>query len=206
MRKSARKNRSPIGQTDFELLEAYQRLPVSRQRAYLREILEESRDRQRVVSFEEVLSDPVVLAEAQRLAHGAGIPLRELGMVLNPFRYSSYFARSDRCTIAKLTSIDYGRMAEVAEAVVLVKAYKSVEFHHTIIPSDFDLHVLKGALEIHRGPEVTRVDRTSVAVIEAEGEAKIRLSAGCWMVYLDHPLTTWISARAREKGSSDAPR
>ena len=204
MRKSARKNPSPLGQTDVELMEAYHRLPVSRQQTYLREILEESRDLERVVSFEDVLSDPVVLAEAQRLAHGAGIPLRELGMVLNPFRYSSYFARSDRCTMAKLTSIDYGRTAEVTEAVVLVKAYKAVEFHHTIIPSDFDLHVLKGTLEIRRGREVTRVDRTSVVVVETEGEAKIRLSAGCWMVYLDHPLTTWISARARERQSSHA--
>ncbi len=206
MRKSARKNPSPIGPADVELMAAYHRLPVSRQRAYLREISEESRDLERVVSFEDVLSDPVVLAEAQRLARGAGLPLQELGMVLNPFRYSSYFARSDRCTMAKLTSIDYGRLAEVAEAVVLVKAYKSVEFHHTLIPADFDLHVLKGELEIRREQAVTRVDRTSVAVIEAEGEARIRLNAGCWMVYLDHPLTTWINTRAREGRSSDRRR
>lgn len=197
MRRTARQKSRAGAQTDAELIEAYHRLPVSRQRAYLREILEESRGLERVINFEEVLSDPVVLAEAKRLARSAGVPLRDLVTVLNPFRYSSYSARSDRCTIAKLTAIDYGRVSEVAEAVVLVKAYGPVEFRHTVIPCDFDLHVLRGALEIRRGAQVTRVERTGVAVVEPGTEVRIGMHPGCWAVYLDHPLTTWINQRVR---------
>ncbi len=60
-----------------------------------------------------------------------------------------------------------------------------------------DLHVLKGSLEIRRGQARTALSRSSIAVIEAQEPASIRMDAGCWMVYLEHPLAAWIRSHAR---------
>lgn len=187
-------------QTDDHLLDLFHQLPVPDQRAIFGEVREKARDHQRVINFEQVLSDELVHAEAHRLARAAGVPIDEFAVVVNPFRYSSYFARSQKCTLAKLSSLDYGRFAEIAEAVVMVKAYKSVEFHHTLVPEDFSVHVLKGEAEIHRGGGVTRVNRTSVIEIAAGADVRLRLAPQCWITYVDHPLTTWIAKRAANDG------
>ena len=196
MKQKSRKRPARAGQADDELLAFYHRLPVSEQQAIFTDVREKARDAERIVSFQGELSDPVVLAEAERLARAAAVPLSDFGVIINPHRYSSYFTRSSKCTIGRLSAIDYGRFAEVAEAVVLVKAKRPVEFRHTLIPVDFDIHVLKGELEIERGGVRARVDRTSVVTVEARGEVRLRLCAGCWMTYVDHPLTTWMNMRA----------
>ncbi len=196
MPRSARKNVDREEQTDARLLELYRRLPVNEQRDFFRHIQEKARDQDRVIAFSEILSDPEILREAQRLARGAAVPVRQLAQVVNPFQYSSYFARSSRCTIAKLTSVDDSRFAEAAEVIVFVKVYKDVQFRHTIIPVSFDLHVQHGELEIHRGTVVARTARGRVATVAAGGEVTIRARAGCWFNYSDHPLTAWIRQRA----------
>lgn len=202
MRKSgARKKSSRFEQTDAQLLETYRRLPVNRQRAYAGQIFEEARQLERVVSFDEILSDPAILEEAQRLARAAGLRVQDLAQVVNPFRYSSYFARSPRCTMAKLTSIDFSRVGEMAETIVYVRTYQDVEFEHTIIPADFDLHVMRGEIEIRREGTSTRATRASVVTVDAGGKACLRLPARVWITYVDHPLTAWIRARTHEKGA-----
>lgn len=181
--------------TDNELLKLYHRLPVSEQRDVFMRLREQTRDADRVVSLEDILSDPVVLAECERLARPAGVPVQEFAVVVNPYRYSSYFARSKsgKCTIGKLSAVDYGRSAEVAETVVLVKAYRAVEFHHTLVPAEFDVHVLKGQMEALRAGVAKRVPRTNVLTIAAGAEVRLRLRPGCWITYVDHPLSTWIA-------------
>ena len=199
MKRSERKNVDREEQTDTRLLELYRRLPVNEQREFFRHIMEQTRDQDRVIAFSEILSDPEILEEVQRLARGAAVPVQKLAQVVNPFQYSSYFARSSRCTMAKLTSVDDSRFAEVAEVIVFVKVYKDVQFRHTIIPVGFDLHVQNGELEIHRGTIVARTGRGRVATVDAGGEVTIRARAGCWFNYSDHPLTAWIRQRAQQK-------
>ena len=89
-------------ETDVELLEIYRRLPVTRQRSYFQEMLSEVRAGDRVVPVEEILCDPTVLEEAERLARGAGLEVRDLAQVVNPFQDGSYFVRSRRCTMVRL--------------------------------------------------------------------------------------------------------
>ncbi len=196
MKRPARKKLPGAQEADARLLQAYRQLPVDRQKHYLQRIGEEARDRDRVIPFTEILSDPVVLEEARRLARGAGLPLQELAQVINPLQYSSYFARSSRCTMAKLTSVDYGRFAEIAEVIVFVKAYKEVQFRHKVIPVSFDLHVVNGALEIRRGRSLSRAGRGDVIRLAPGAEIAIRAQPGAWFSYVDHPLTALVRARA----------
>lgn len=200
MKRSWRKHPG-IEQTDEQMMHIYRRLPVQRQREIFHQMLEESRELDRVLPFDEVLSTPIVLEEVQRLARGAGVPISEMARIVNPRLYSSYFARSPRCTMARLTAVDYARCSDAAEVMVSVKVYRQLDQKHTIVPADFDLYVRSGSLEIRRQRSITRCPRGSVVTIEAQGEAQaevtIRAYSGCWFIYSEHPLTAWIASHAK---------
>jgi hypothetical protein len=190
--------------TDDEILDLLRTLPVIEQQEIFSNVRARSRQRQRVLHFDEILTDPAVLAEARRLARGSGMALPEFSLLVNPYRYSSYFAHSARCTIEKMSSIDYGRVADVAEAVVTVKAKREMELHHGLIAAEFDIHVLKGELSVERRGVRARYGRGSVVTIEAHGEVLLRLRPDCWITYVDHPLTTWIILHAPKAQPKEA--
>ena len=187
-----------LRRTDDALLESLHSLSVDLQRAHTIQIFEHAREREKVVPFDELLADPPTLDELQRLGASCGIQIAELAQIVNPFRYSSYFARSPRCTMTKLTSVDSSHSGETSETVVYVRAYRPVEFRHSIVPADFDLHIVHGEARIENDGNVTRARRGTVARIEAGGQVLLRLAAAAWVLYVEHPLTTWIRHRAAE--------
>lgn len=192
------KNANAAEETDAALLKTYHRLPIARQRAYFEEMVSEGRALDRVIRFEEILGDPTVLEEAERLARGAGLHLRDLAQAVNPFQYSSYFARSKRCTMVRLLAGPASREG-AAEVDVYLKVHKAIEFRHTMIPADFHLHVLAGRLEITRQGTITPLECGCVATVAAGKETLLRAGPGTRFVYVDHPLSAWVREQARVK-------
>ena len=117
-----------------------------------------------VIPVEEILRDPTVLEEAERLARDTGLDVRDLAQVVNPFQHSPHFARSRRCTMVRLLGSQAGEKSGVdVYGDVYVRVYREIEFRHRIIPLSFDLHVLAGALEIIRQGTITPLERGCVA-------------------------------------------
>jgi len=195
-KRSGPENSRALEETDAQLLAAYHRLPIDRQRAYFEEMLAEVRALDRVIPFDEILRDPTVLKEAERLARGAGLHLRDLAQVVSPFQYSSYFARSRRCTMVRLLA---GDARQAAQVDVYIKVHSAIEFRHTIIPADFHLHVLAGEVEIVRQGTITPLERGCSAAVVAGGETLLRAGPGARFVYVDHPLTAWIREHTRAR-------
>jgi len=175
----------------------YSRLPVARQRDIYRQIAAEAKDADKVIPFDEVLTQPEVLKELESLARAAKLPVAEMALVLNPFRYSSYFARSRLCTIARFASVDRSRYGDAAESLVFVDARSEIVFRHSLIPEEFDLYVRSGHLDVQRGTAVTKCPPSSIVTIAPGNEATLHVNAGCWFVYSQHPLTAWISIHGR---------
>src|SRR5262249_8948503 len=135
--------------------------------------------------------------ESQRLARAAGLPLHDFGEIINPYSYSSYFARSAKCTFAKMTSVDYGRTAEVAEVVAQVKVYATVRFEHRVLPAAFQLHLLFGSIEIERSGSARAYSAPCLVTVPPGPPLMLRASAGAWFAYVSHPLSLWIRERGR---------
>ena len=167
------------------------------------------RDSDRVIPSEEILRDPTVAEEAERLAHGAGLPVGDLVQVVNPFQDGSHAARSRRCTMVRLPGVRLpGSQAREESGVdvnvdvcsdVYVWAHREIEFRHRIIPASFDLHVLAGALEIIRQDTITPLEGGCVAAVAAGAETLLRAGPGARFVDVDHPLTAWIRQHARQR-------
>ena len=149
-----------------------------------------------MIPVEEILRDPTVLEEAERLARGAGLDVRDLAQVVNPFQDGSHFTRSRRCTMVRLLG---GQVGEDSGIDVYIKVHREIEFRHRIVPAGFDLHVLAGALEIIRHDTITPLERGCVAAVAAGGETLLRAGPGTRFVYVDHPLTAWIRQRKRPR-------
>ena len=153
-----------------------------------------------VIPVEEILRDPTVLEEAERLARDTGLDVRDLAQVVNPFQHSPHFARSRRCTMVRLLGSQAGEKSGVdVYGDVYVRVYREIEFRHRIIPLSFDLHVLAGALEIIRQGTITPLERGCVAAVAAGAETLLRASPGTRFVYVDHPLTAWIRHHTRQR-------
>lgn len=195
-RSAKRKPRERVKSIDKEIVEALHRLPVERQRSYIVQILDDARQLEKVISIDEILSETEILEEAKRLAAAAGLPVQEIAAVVNPFRYWSYVARGRRCGFTKLTAIDYSRYGDVSETIVNARAYKDVLFRHSIVPASFDVHVYRGDVRVETGETVSMGKRGDVLQVEGGAEVVIRLPAGAWITYVDHPLTAWILQRA----------
>ena len=162
------------------------------------------RDSDRVIPSEEILRDPTVAEEAERLAHGAGLDVRELVQVVNPFQHSSHAARSRHCTMVRLLGSQGGEESGVdgytdVQADVYVRVHREIEFRHRIIPASFDLHVLAGALEIIRQDTITPLEGGCVAAVAAGAETLLRAGPGARFVYVDHPLTALIQQRTQQR-------
>ena len=149
-----------------------------------------------MIPVEEILRDPTVLEEAERLARGAGLDVRDLAQVVNPFQDGSHFARSRRCTMVRLLG---GQVGEDSSADVYIKVHREIEFQHRIVPAGFDLHVLAGSLEIIRQETTTPLEGSCVAAVAAGGETLLRAGPGTRFVYVDHPLTAWIRRRMQQR-------
>ena len=193
-----------MGGGRLQLLETYRRLPIARRRGYFQEILDEVRDGGRVIPFEEILRDPTVLEEAERLACGAGLDVRELAQVVNPFQDTSPSALSRRCTMVRLPGSQAREESGVDVNVdvcgdIYIWAHGEIEFRHRIIPASFDLHVLAGALEIVRENTITPLERGCVAAVAAGAETLLRAGPGARFLYVDHPLTAWIRQRTQQR-------
>jgi hypothetical protein len=154
-----------------------------------------------VIPVEEILRDPTVLEEAERLARGAGLDVRDLAQVVNPFQDGSHFARSRRCTMVRLLGGQVGEdsSVDVYGIDVYIKVHREIEFRHRIVPAGFDLHVLAGALEIIRQDTITPLERGCVAAVAAGAETLLRAGPGTRLVYVDHPLTAWIRRRTQQR-------
>ena len=167
------------------------------------------RDSDRVIPFDEILRDPTVLEEAERLARGAGLPVGDLAQVVNPFQHSSHAVRSRQCTMVRLPGVRLpgsqgGEESGVDVNVdvcddVYVWAHREIEFRHKVIPASFDLHVLSGALAIVREDTITPLERGCVAAVAAGAETLLRAGPGARFVYVDHPLTALIRQHARQR-------
>ena len=162
------------------------------------------RDSGRVIPSEEILCDPTVAEEAERLALGADLDVRDLAQVVNPFQDSSHAASSRRCTMVRLPGSQARGESGVDVNVdvcgdVYVWAHREIEFRHRIIPASFDLHVLAGALEIVRQDTITPLEGGCVAAVAAGAETLLRVGPGARFVYVEHPLTALIRQRTRQR-------
>jgi hypothetical protein len=191
-RPAANANRAE--RTEYELLEAWRRLPPDRQRATFQMIVFEAAELEQVFPFHQILLDPAVLREARSLAKAAALRLTDFAEIVNPLLYGSWFARSHRCTMAKLSRVESG---EVAKVLVEVKVNEDLRFHHQLIAQDFSIHIIFGSVTVERAGYSDLVMERRILTIPAEGgPVTIYASPGAWFKYVCHPLSAWISAKA----------
>lgn len=183
--------------TEEQLLGYYRRLAPRRQKELFDQIVREAheQDPDSIIRFSDALSDPIVLREARRLAAHCHVPLKDFGEIINPFSYNSYFARSDYCTLAKLTNVDASRIAEIAEVTVEVKARRAMHLEHRVAPEPFNIHVLFGSVEIERDGLSRLYKQPRVVTVNPGGPVILRAHRGAWFIYATHPLTAWIRRR-----------
>lgn len=176
--------RKPPEAAHADLLRLFDTLPVERKRWYFHQILDEAKAGDKVLTFDELLVNRPFFAECQTLARGAGLPVTELAVAVNPFQYEGYSADSAQCRIDRYLAGD---------AVDLrVRVHSRVEFVHTLIPQPFTIHCLEGHVDIVRDGVIIRVEAGMSAQVEGEASAVLRATAGARWIYVDHPLTAWI--------------